>query len=158
MTVMKKYLFIGLFLAIGFFFVGEANAQSISGSIEKGSVKKGTTASGYVVLNIPKGLHVNSYRPQSEYAIPTRLSVNGASNVNAFGVTYPAGKVRKFEFSDEPISVYEGRAILGFKVKVPSNYRGSTIRVKAIVRYQACTDEVCYAPKTKSIWITARVR
>ncbi len=155
---MKKYLFIGLFLAIGLFFIGEANAQTISGSIGNGSVRKGTTAKGFVILSIPKGLHVNSYRPQSEYAIPTRMSVSGASGLKAFGVTYPAGKMRKFEFSDEPISVYENSAALGFKVTVPSNYRGNTIRVKAEVRYQACTDEVCYPPKTKSIWITARVR
>lgn len=155
---MKKYLFIGLFLAIGFLFINEAQAQTISGGIAQGVVKKGTTARGYVILSIPKGLHVNSYRPQSEYAIPTRMTVSGSGGAQAFGITYPPGKMRRFEFSDEPISVYENRAYIGFKVKVPSNYRGGTIRVKADVRYQACTDEVCYAPKTKSIWITARVR
>lgn len=154
---MKKYLFIGLFFAIGFFFIGEANAQTVSGSINKGSVKKGTTARGYVVLNIPKGLHVNSFRPRSEYAIPTRVSVEG-SGVKAFGVTYPPGKMQKFSFSETPISVYDGRAVFGFKVTVPKNFRGSTIRVKADVYYQACTDEVCYSPKTKSVWITAKVR
>lgn len=153
-TVMKKYLFITLFLAIGVLFIGEANAQSISGSISKAG--KGRTARGFVVLNIPGGLHVNSYRPQSEYAIPTRISVDG-SGVKAFGVTYPAGKSRKFSFSDESISVYEGRAVFGFKVTVPKNYKGNTVRVKATIRYQACTDEVCYSPKTKSVWITAKL-
>ncbi len=152
---MKKYLYIGLFFAIGFLFIGEANAQTVSGSLNTAS--KGKTVRGYVVLNIPKGLHVNSYNPKSEYAIPTRVSVSGAG-VNAFGVTYPPGKMRKFAFSDEPISVYEGRAVFGFKVTVPKNFRGNTVRVKADVRYQACTNEVCYAPKTKSVWITARVR
>jgi hypothetical protein len=152
---MKKYLFITLFFAIGLFIIGEAQAQTISGSI--GKVSKGSTARGTIVMRIPGGLHVNSFRPKSEYAIPTRISVEG-SGVNAYGVTYPAGKMRKFAFSDEPISVYEGVAYFGFKVTVPKNYRGNTIRVKANVRYQACTDEVCYAPKTKSIWITARVR
>jgi DsbC/DsbD-like thiol-disulfide interchange protein len=152
---MKKILFTTLFLAIGFLFIGEATAQSVSGSISK--AQKGRTARGYVVLNIPKGLHVNSFRPKSEYAIPTRVSVQG-SGVRAFGVTYPPGKTKRFAFSDEPISVYDGRAVFGFKVTVPRNYRGRTVRVKATIRYQACTDEVCYAPKTKSIWITANVR
>ncbi len=151
---MKKYLFIGLFFAIGFLFIGEANAQSVSGSLSKAG--KGKTVRGYVVLNIPGGLHVNSYNPRNEYAIPTRVSVSG-SGVKAFGVTYPAGKMRKFSFSDEPISVYEGRVVFGFKVTVPKNFRGNTVRVKANIRYQACTNEVCYAPKTKSVWITASV-
>ena len=152
---MKKLLFIGLFFAIGFLFIGEANAQSISGSIK--SASKGKIARGTIVMRIPKGLHVNSFRPKSEYAIPTRVSVVG-SGVKAYGVTYPAGKMRKFSFSDSAISVYDGRAYFGFKVRIPRNYKKKTVRVKATVRYQACTDEVCYAPKTKSVWITARVR
>lgn len=153
---MKKLLFIGLFLAIGSLLAGAADAQTVSGSLNTAS--KGKTVRGYIVLDIPKGLHVNSYRPKSEYAIPTRVSVSGSNGARAFGVTYPPGKMRKFAFSDEPISVYEGRAVFGFKVTVPRNFRGKTVRVKANIRYQACTDEVCYAPKTKSVWITARVR
>ncbi len=152
---MKKFLFISLFFVVGFLFVGQTNAQTVSGSIKK--ARKGQIVRGYVVLKIPRGLHVNSYRPKSEYAIPTRVSVKG-SGVKAYGVTYPPGKMRKFSFSDQPISVYEGRAVFGFKVKIPKNYRRKTIRVKANIRYQACTNEVCYAPKTKSVWITARVR
>lgn len=139
------------------FAVGVA-AQTISGSIGKGRVSKGKIARGVVVLNIPSGLHVNSYRPRSKNLIPTRLTVQGSNGVRAYGVTYPAGKLKKFPFSSNKISVYEGKAYMGFKVRVPKNYRGRTIRVKATVRFQACTDEVCYRPETKSIWVTARVR
>ena len=153
---MKKLFFIGLFFAIGFLFIGESNAQTVSGSMKTAS--KGRTATGYVVLKIPRGLHVNSYRPRSEYAIPTRVSVAGAGGIKAFGVTYPPGKMRKFSFSDTPISVYEGNPVFGFKFTVPKNFRGNTARVKATISYQACTDEVCYSPKSKTVWITARVR
>lgn len=152
---MKKLLFTAIILSIGF--VVQASAQTVTGGIAKGSVSKGTTVRGYAVLKIPGGLHVNSYKPDSEYAIPTRVTVNG-DGVRAFGVTYPAGKKKRFSFSDTPISVYEGRAYFGFKVSVPKNYKRKTVRVKVSVRYQACTDEVCYAPKTKTIWVTARVR
>ena len=152
---MKKYLITAVIFTFCFAF--QANAQTISGGISKGRVSKGTTARGYVLLKIPAGLHVNSYKPDSEYAIPTRVTLSG-SGVRAYGVTYPAGKKRKFSFSETPISVYEKRAYFGFKVTVPKNYKGNTIRVKATVRYQACTDEVCYRPAAKSIWITARVR
>jgi len=154
---MKKLILGTFVLALGILLVGEASAQKITGSLGKGSVRKGRTARGYIVLSIPRGLHVNSYRPKSEYAIPTRVSVR-VSGARAYGVTYPPGKMRKFSFSDTPISVYEGRAVFGFKVTVPRGYKGRTIRVKANVRYQACTNEVCYAPKTKTVWITARVR
>lgn len=155
--VMKNYLLIFPLLVFVFVFAGNTHAQTISGSLGKGSVKKGVTTRGYIVLRIPRGLHVNSYKPKSEYAVPTKVNVS-ANGVNAFGVTYPPGKMRKFSFSDTPISVYENRAVFGFKVKVPRNIRRKYVRVKVSVRYQACTHEVCYAPKTKTIWITARVR
>jgi thiol:disulfide interchange protein len=137
-------------------FANGANAQSISGSIANGTVTKGKAARATVVLSIPGGLHVNSSRPGSEYAIPTtvRASANG---VRIGAITYPRGRNRKFGFSESAINVYEGRTSFTFPVTVPVNFNGSTVRVNVRVRYQACTDEVCYPPKTKNLTLTARV-
>jgi hypothetical protein len=109
------------------------------------------------VLSIPGGLHVNSNRPASEYAIATTLRAS-ARGARIGAVSYPRGHNRKFSFSDNPINVYEGRAIFGFNVTVPAAYRGETVAVNVTVRYQACTNEVCYPPKSKQITLTARVR
>ena len=54
-------------------------------------------------------------------------------------------------------NVYEGRTTFPFTVTVPASFRGNTIRVTVAVRYQACTDEVCYPPRTKNLVLTARV-
>jgi hypothetical protein len=56
------------------------------------------------------------------------------------------------------INVYEGRVNFPFTVTVPENFKGNTVRVNVAVRYQACTEEVCYPPKTKNVTLTARVR
>jgi thiol:disulfide interchange protein len=44
-----------------------------------------------------------------------------------------------------------------FTVTIPANFKGNTIRVNATVRYQACTDEVCYPPRSKTVTMTAKV-
>ena len=132
------------------------NAQSVAGSISKGTVERGGTAKGTVSLTIPGGLHVNSSRPASEYAIPTVVKVSG-KGVRVNSLTYPRGTNRKFQFSENLINVYEGRVSFPFKVTVPASFRGDTIRLTASVRYQACTEEVCYPPKTKSVTFTAKV-
>lgn len=150
----KKFLFFVLAFA---FSCLAANAQTVTGSIGKGTVERGKSARGTVVLNIPGGLHVNSSRPASEFAIATVVKVSGASGVRVSGLTYPKGKNRKFQFSDNAINVYEGRVSFPFTVTVPAGYKGKSIRLTASVRYQACTDEVCYPPKTKSITLTANV-
>lgn len=134
-----------------------ASAQTVSGSIANGSVARGGSARGSIVLNIPGGLHVNSNRPNSEFAIPTTVTLT-ATGGSVSGVTYPRGKNRKFQFSSDTINVYEGRVVFPFTVRVPAGYRGRTVTVRAAVRYQACTDEVCYPPRTRNLTITARVK
>ncbi|MBK8302231.1 MAG: protein-disulfide reductase DsbD domain-containing protein [Pyrinomonadaceae bacterium] len=153
-------------LRMGFFtvaivvagYVSNVNAQnvSVSGSIANGTVTRGTAARATVTLNIPGGLHTNSSRPGGEYAIPTTVRVS-SKDAKVSAVSYPRGTNRKFEFSEKPLNVYEGRVRFGFNVTVPATFRGRTIKVNVSVRYQACTNEVCYAPKTKQITLTATV-
>lgn len=132
-------------------------AQTVTGSIANGAVTRGKAARATVVLSIPAGLHVNSAYPNSEYAIATR--VKATSNGAKIGtVSYPRGKDRKFSFSESTINVYEGRAAFGFNVTVPAGFKGNSISVRVAVKYQACTEEVCYPPKTKEITLTARVK
>ena len=152
---MKKFIFTSLFFAFALAFAAHANAQTITGSIP--TVKRGGTTKGTVVMTIPGGLHVNSNRPNSEYAIPTTVRVTGAG-IKLGAVNYPRGKNRKFEFSEDSINVYEGRVTFSFNITVPANFKGDTIKVRAVVKSQACTDSVCYPPKTKEITLTARVQ
>lgn len=157
---MKKSLFArSLFAIIAFFAAGviSVSAQTVSGSLGNGTVSRGSTAKGSIVLSIPGGLHVNSSRPNSEYAIPTSIRISG-QGVRTGGISYPRGRNRKFQFSENLINVYEGRVSIPFTVTVPANFRGDVIRIRAVVRYQACTDEVCYPPKNKDVTITAKVR
>ncbi len=134
----------------------QSNAQTINGSIGNGTVKRGGSVRAVLVMDIPSELHVNSNRPNSEYSIPTTITVSG-TGIRLSRINFPPGKNRKFEFSDNPVNVYEGRVRFPFTVTVPATFKGNTIRVRAVVKYQACTEEVCYPPKNKDITLTARV-
>ncbi len=155
---MKKLLYSAVISLSLIFIAGistEINAQTINGSI--GTIKRGGAAKATIVMDIPGGLHVNSYRPGSEYAIPTVIKAS-ASGAKVGSVAYPRGKNRKLSFSEDTINVYEGRAVFTFNVTVPAKFKGSVVKIPVTVRYQACTDEVCYPPKNKEITLTARVR
>lgn len=154
MTVMKRSIILS---AVVLFLGVAANAQTVKGSIAGGTVTRGTAARGTVVLNIPGGLHVNSSRPSGEYMIPTTVKVTSTAGVKVGRVTYPRGVDRKFDFSQKAINVYEGRVVFPFTVTPAATFRGRQVVVNVTVRYQACTNEVCYAPKTKSITIKANV-
>lgn len=156
-----KIRFFALFLfAIITFFTAESlsvKAQMVSGSLGNGTVARGSTAKGAIVMSIPSGLHVNSGHPNSEYAIPTSVRLTG-QGVSTGGIRYPRGRNRKFQFSENVINVYEGRVSIPFTVTVPANFRGDIVRIRAVVKFQACTNEVCYPPKSKEITIIARIK
>ncbi|MEP6946804.1 MAG: protein-disulfide reductase DsbD domain-containing protein [Acidobacteriota bacterium] len=138
-------------------FATELRAQTVAGSIGNGSITRGKTVRASVVLSIPGGLHVNSAHPNSEYSVPTSVRAT-ASGAKIGPVSYPRGKDRKFSFSENSINVYEGRTTFGFNVTVPAGYDGSSISVRVVVKYQACTEEVCYPPRTKEITLKAKVK
>lgn len=156
---MKKHFTRTPFLIITILVFGSlsAHSQTVSGSIAGGAVTKGKAARATVFLSIPGGLHVNSSRPNSEYAIATKVTAS-AKGVKLTPVIYPRGVDRKFEFSENVINVYEGRPSFWFNVTVPETYTGTSIAVNVSVKYQACTNEVCYPPKTKRVTLTARVK
>jgi DsbC/DsbD-like thiol-disulfide interchange protein len=158
---MKKFRSLGfLIVALCFSAVAAsvANGQTVSGYIGNGTVNRGGTTRSAVVLSIPGGLHVNSNRPDSEYSIPTTVTVTTAGGARTSGVTYPRGKNKKFQFSPNTINIYEGRVVFPFTLTVPRGFKGNVVRVTARVRFQACTDEVCYAPRTETVTLSARVR
>ncbi|MGD9563466.1 MAG: protein-disulfide reductase DsbD domain-containing protein [Pyrinomonadaceae bacterium] len=137
--------------------VVSAEAQTITGSLCETSAAPGATVRGSIVLDIPAGLHVNSNRPYSEYAIPTTVELSG-NGVTPGAITYPEGTNRKFQFSESELNVYEGKVVIPFTLTVSKDFRGGRLSVKALVRYQACTEEVCYQPKNKEIVMTAVVK
>jgi DsbC/DsbD-like thiol-disulfide interchange protein len=148
----RSFIFIVLLFAV---FAVAVSAQNITGSIA-GPITKGKAAHGSVTISIPAGLHVNSNRPSSQYAIATTVKLN-ASGIKLGAVSYPRGTNRKFEFTETPINVYEGTVKFPFTVTVPANFAGDTVHIRATVKYQACTNEVCYPPKSKEITITAKI-
>lgn len=123
-------------------------------SMEK--AQRGRTISAAVVMEIPKGYHVNANRTLSKFLVPTTLKIEDVGDGVKVGVIgYPNAIVREFSFSKDKLAVYEGRAVIRFNVTIPANFPHSKMLLKARVKYQSCSDEVCYAPASRdiSMWI-----
>jgi hypothetical protein len=146
------------FLVIIFVFSLWINAQtiSVSGTIEKGTVKFKSTGKGRILLSIPEELHINSNKPTSEFMIPTTVRFI-SDQVNIIKISYPPGKNKKFDFSEEPINIYDGKTTISFDFNLPKTLKSKTVKIRIIVSYQACTNEVCYQPQKEEIVLTAKV-
>ncbi|HEY0547925.1 MAG TPA: protein-disulfide reductase DsbD domain-containing protein [Pyrinomonadaceae bacterium] len=123
-------------------------------SVEK--AQRGRTVQAAVVVEVPKGYHINANKTLSKFLIPTTLKIdNVGDGVKVSSISYPRAIVRKFSFSEDDLAVYEGRAVLRFTLTIPAGFPHTKMLVKAKVKYQSCSDEVCFAPATRDLdlWI-----
>lgn len=154
-----------LLVAIGFLVLtggisSQVAAQSpphinVSASLSSNKVARGRTVRATVTMDIPGGYHVNSNRPLEKFLIPTTLKVDAPDGIRTGPIAYPRALLRKFKFSKNNVSVYEGRAVMRFNLTVPAGTSTGSKEVKLKVRYQSCNDEVCFPPQTKelSLWL-----
>lgn len=117
-------------------------------------IKQGVAAPIEVVIEIDAGYHINSNRPTEEFLIGTSLKLEKLAGVTSTRVVYPKAKLQKFQFSEKPLSVYDGRVVLKFTARALSagNY---TLKGKLTV--QACNDEACLRPSTIDVDIPIEV-
>ena len=75
-------------------------------------IKRGASSQVSVVIDIDDGYHINSNRPSEAFLIGTALKVERMRGLTTSAIIYPKAKVQKFSFSEKPMSVYEGKAVL----------------------------------------------
>jgi hypothetical protein len=96
---------------------------------------------------LPPGYHANSNTPSDAYLIPLTLKWTGGP-LQADGITYPKPSNEKYSFSDKALSVVTGQFEISTKFKVPAGAPNGASAQNGTLRYQACNDRMCFAPKT----------
>ena len=97
-----------------------------------------------VVVRIRPGYHMNSHQPREEYLIPTTLTWE-APGLTLVRVDYPDAEIVKYDFSEEPLSVFSGEITITTVFRVPSAVPPLS-ELRGSLRYQACNDKACLAP------------
>lgn len=123
----------------------------VNGYMSTDKAQRGRAIQGAIVMEIPGGYHVNSNRPLEKFLVATQLSVEAPQGVRVGAVAFPRALLRNFQFSKEKLSVYEGRVILRFNVTVPANFNGGSMQLKTKLRYQSCSDSLCFPPQTREV-------
>lgn len=110
-----------------------------------------------VPASVDAGYHVNSNKPKEPNLIATVLSITSAEGIKTTATVYPKAKDYTFEFSDKPVSVYEGNFYIFAKVRIPEKLKPGNYKLSLNVEYQACNDHSCLAPNSAAATVTIRV-
>jgi hypothetical protein len=108
--------------------------------------KIGGTVEVSVPLSLQEGYHVNSNHPSDEYLIPLKLTWSKGALEPAETV-YPKPTLHKVQSEPKPLSVYSGNFELIAKFNVPATAVTGPVGMNGKLKYQACNDKMCLAPK-----------
>ena len=110
-----------------------------------------------VVAQVAAGYHINDHRPTLDYLIPTQLVVDPSDQFTVKSVVYPTGTPLKLAFSDIPLSVYQGRVVVGALLESGKTIGVGTYTLKVRFSYQACSDHACLPPSSVPLAVTIKV-
>ena len=110
-----------------------------------------------IEIDVEEGWHINSHKPYDDYLIPTEVVLPENPNFSLQKVVYPEPKDFKLAFSEEPLSVWEGKVFFGAIIKVKDNLEPGDYQLIVELNYQACNDISCLAPTFIADTITVTV-
>ena len=111
-----------------------------------------------VRLAIQKGYHLNANPPTFPYLKATELEIKPGDGITPGKVAYPAAIKGKFAFAEEPLAVYEGETELKAELKAEKTAVAGKRSLEAVLRIQACDDQVCYPPGKIDLQIPVTIK
>ena len=152
-----------IWLVVMFILGGVARGQNLKQVVEARTalaaegVAPGATLKVAAVAQVAPGFHINDHKPTLEYLIPTEWTLAGTKQISVVKMAYPKGELKRFAFSDAPLSVYEGTLTVGALLKVDRATKPGTYTLKGEFKYQACNDHACLPPKSLPLALTVTV-
>jgi DsbC/DsbD-like thiol-disulfide interchange protein len=117
----------------------------------------GSSVKVAVVAEVASGYHINDHVPSLDYLIPTELKLEASEPLALGSISYPKGSPEKFSFLDTPISVYQGKLLVGATLKVAAAAKPGAYTLKGTLKYQACNDHACLAPTSLPLTLTVNI-
>jgi thiol:disulfide interchange protein DsbD len=132
--------------------VGHTQGRGVSATLtpllERDAVAGGRTVRAALQVALPEGFHVQSDQPRDPTLIPTVLTVNPPAGVTVTEIVFPTPVDLKQFGLDQPLAVFERVFPIGVQLTLARSIASGDIIVPAHLRYQACNDTTCFAPKT----------
>lgn len=106
---------------------------------------------------VRSGFHVNSNAPNDEFLIPLKLTWP-AGPVEAGQVIYPKPQFEHYAFSANPVSVFSGNFEIVTRFKAAAGATPGPAPITGKLRFQACNEKECLAPRTIDVRVTMDVQ
>ena len=138
--------------------VPATSVKFVKASAADVQIPAGASAEATVKLTIQSGYHVNANPPTFSYLRATEVVVQTGEGVSVGFITYPTALTKTFSFAEKPLAVYEGEVAIKVMLKAIASAPKGARSLPTKLNVQACDDQVCYAPGTLELSISATIK
>jgi thiol:disulfide interchange protein DsbD len=117
----------------------------------------GSSVRAALQVRLPSTLHVQSNKPRDPSLIPTTLTIDAPAGVGVGEIVFPEATDFTLKGQSEPLAVFGSEFAIGVRFAVASDAAKGPIEIPARLRYQACDENLCYAPATATLSWTLNV-
>jgi len=146
------------FILLGFATItGQEEVLEVKTFVSQDGVHPGGTVDVAFLIDIIPGWHINGPQLADPYLISCALMIEENDAVEVKEIFYPVPETETYSFSEEELQVYEGKAVLGARVRVSESRSPGRLVLKASFLYQACDNVSCMAPETLEMEVPLEV-
>jgi thiol:disulfide interchange protein DsbD len=99
-------------------------------------------------VRLPRTLHVQSNKPRDPSLIPTVLTIDAPAGIRVAEIVFPPAEDLAQVGQPVPLAVFGSEFAIGVRFDVDRDVRPGSVEIPARLRYQACDENLCYAPAT----------
>lgn len=111
-------------------------------------MKAGYSSPLRIQVRVKPGYHVQANPVRNPSLIPITLELGPGDGVRPGRMVYPPGKLFRTAGGSEDLVVYDGAFFIESSVHVAPAQPPGLVVLNGTLRYQACTDRTCLAPRT----------
>lgn len=136
--------------AMGPLYASRLNPVSWSLQAEQEKVAPGSTVMLRLHAQIEDGYHLYSFTTPSGGPIKTRAWLQSSPDIKGFRVYQPKPDAHQDPTLNVPVETFKGGVDFVFAAGLVSNSNAGDKVVTVSIRYQACSDQICLPPVTKT--------
>jgi DsbC/DsbD-like thiol-disulfide interchange protein len=132
---------------------GTRPRATVATSPSEVTLAAGSTTVVSLRVELPAGVHVQAHTPNDPMLIPTVLTIDAPAGVTVTSVSYPPPAELRQAGRAEPLLVLGPVFEISVTLAAADDTSSGMRSVPAVLRYQACNDEVCFPPaRVTSAW------
>jgi len=131
--------------------------QFVTATVEDASLDAGGAGEANVVLDIAEGYHVHANPASDKFYVATEVRADAQEGITPGKPVYPKAASRKLSFSDKPLAVYEGRAVIKLPLRADKTAAKGHHSIHATIRVQPCNDQACQPPRNIDAYIPVTI-